>query len=510
MLSPAIVPDVLDCAPDAVLVVDRAGTIVFANRQVSALFGHAREEVVGTSIDELLPERFRRQHTAYRQRYAQQARVRPMGIGLDLRARRRDGSEFPVEISLSPIAGSDGLIAAAIRDATERLEAQAQLKRARESADSANLAKSRFLATASHDLRQPLQTLALLNGAMRHAVSDPSLTDVLQQQEQAIDAMARLLNALLDISKLESGAIKPEVTDFTVAAIFAEMRAEFAQLAAQKGLELKVESCEDAVQSDASLVSQVLRNLISNAIKYTQQGWVLLRCLHGQAGIRLEVLDTGIGIPQADLPHIFEEFYQVGVPANASRNGYGLGLSIVRRITDLLGASLEVHSEPGKGSAFSVALPAAAGRPGHVMSKRRAAPMPPPMAGFARVLLVEDDPAVRKATQMLLKVAGHATVSASTCAEAIEQAAAHPDITLMVADYHLAGGETGLQVIAAVRERLGWPVRAVLVSGDTSSAVQMAAQDSRLRIASKPINADELLALLQQLIAGGTGGAPGV
>jgi PAS domain S-box-containing protein len=501
MLSSEIAPDILDSAPDAIVVVDGEGTIVFANRQVSALFGYTQAAVIGTAIDQLLPERFRATHSAHRQRYAQHARVRPMGIGLDLSARRHDGTEFPVEISLSPISyKGEMLVAAAIRDATERREAQAQLRRAREAADLANQTKTRFLATASHDLRQPLQTLSLLNGAMRRSTAAPSLIEALLQQEQAIDAMARLLNALLDISKLESGAIQPQLSDFPVATILAQMRAEFGQLAAQKGLELRIESCEHCVHSDPSLVSQVLRNLIANAIKYTSAGWVCLRGSHAGANVRLEVQDSGIGIPAAALTHIFDEFYQVGVSNNTAREGYGLGLSIVRRIVELLGVALEVKSESGKGSVFSISLPAADAQAAAADGIPAAAQAHTARA-HRKILLVEDDPAVRKATQMLLKVAGYVVVTAASRSEALGALTEHADLGLLIADYHLTEGETGLQVIEAVRARLGRPIRAVLISGDTSSVVKDVAQDSQMRIASKPINADELLALLEQLDA---------
>ena len=232
---------------------------------------------------------------------------------------------------------------------------------ARGVADRANQGKSRFLATASHDLRQPLQTLALLNGTLRRIVGDPDAAEALSQQDQAIGAMSRLLNTLLDISKLESGAIKPEPTDFTVAALFQELRSEFASMAANKGLQLEVEACADQVHSDPSLVEQILRNLVSNAIKYTREGWVRLRCLHEAPLIRIEVLDTGIGIPADQIPYIYDEFYQVGVPSNSSRDGYGLGLSIVQRLVKLLTLKLDVRSEVGQGSTFSLVLPAGRG-----------------------------------------------------------------------------------------------------------------------------------------------------
>jgi PAS domain S-box-containing protein len=501
MLSAQLVPSILDSAPDAVIVVDKSGTIIFVNRQVTALFGYRESELLGSNMDRLLPEHLRAQHVAHRERYAERARIRPMGIGLDLSARRRDGSEFPVEISLSPVE-SEGqlLIAAAIRDVTEYRRAQDELKRARAAAEAANVAKSRFLATASHDLRQPLQTLSLLNGALKRSTNDPETREGLAQQELAIDAMAKLLNALLDISKLESGAIKPELSDFKVSQLFRELRMEFAQLAAQKGLELKVELADARIHSDASLINQLMRNLLSNAIKYTREGCVTLRCLHDGSWVRLEVIDTGIGIPASDIPHIFEEFYQVGVPANSSRQGYGLGLSIVSRIVKLLGVSLDVRSAPGEGSSFSLALPAAAERSELASVASVAASERAELHANQTVLLIEDDPAVRNATRMLLKVSGYKVLVADSTQTALDQAEAHPEIAVLIADYHLTAGETGMQVIAAVRELLGRPLKAVLVTGDTSSAVHGATDDRQLRTARKPINADQLLTLLQDLV----------
>ena len=335
MLSapPNLAQKALEAAPDAIIIIDGFGTIRYTNRQVSALFGYPHGEIIGHRIEHLMPERYRGRHIGHREQYVNNIRIRPMGAGLELYGRRKDGTQFPVEISLSPIEEGDHvLVAAAIRDVTDRKRVQAELvvaresaEQAREIADRANMGKSRFLATESHDLRQPLQTLSLLNGTLRRVVRDPDATDALSQQEQAIGAMSRLLNALLDISKLESGAIKPEPTDFTVAALFEELRSDFASVAANKGLNLRIEPCTGCVHSDPSLVEQILPNLVSNAIKYTRQGWIQLRCLHEAALIRIEVLDTGIGIPSNQLAYIYDEFYQVGVATNTSRDGYGLG-----------------------------------------------------------------------------------------------------------------------------------------------------------------------------------------
>jgi len=503
MLSPELVRSALESAPDAIVIVDGSGVILFTNHQVNALLGHAPDDLAGQHVECLLPERFRARHVGHHERFVIDGRVRPMGAGLELFARRRDGTELPVEISLSPIRNGDRtLVAAAIRDVTDRKRIEAELVAAREAADRANQGKSRFLATASHDLRQPLQTLALLNGTLRRTVTDPVSAEALAQQEQAIGGMSRLLNALLDISKLESGAIRPEPTDFTVAALFEELRAEFAGLAANKGLQFQVDPCVDCVHSDPSLVEQILRNLLANAIKYTRDGCVRLRCLHDEAVVRIQVLDTGIGIPPDHLPYIYDEFYQVGVPTNTVREGYGLGLSIVQRLVKLLNLGLQVESEVGSGSVFSLVLPASAARTadhGANVTPQSDSSLDPGV--LPHVLVVEDDPAVLSATRMLLKVEGYRVTTAASLPEALQKAHENADVDLLITDYHLGGGQTGTEVITSVRGILGADLRAVLITGDTSSAVKELRYDQRVRMTSKPINADELLSLLRELLA---------
>jgi two-component system, sensor histidine kinase len=522
-IPPELARSALDAAPDAMIIIDAGGLIQYANRQVTALFGLAHDDIIGQQVELLMPERFRGRHQGHREGYIRNVRLRAMGQGLELFGRRRDGTEFPIEISLSPIGSGDRILAAAaIRDVSDRKRVEAELivareaadraritadlarqiaDEARESADRANQGKSRFLATASHDLRQPLQTLALLNGALRRIDTDPDSAAALAQQEQAIGAMSRLLNALLDISKLESGAIKPEPTDFAVASVFEELRREFANLAATKGLQLEVEACKDCVHSDPSLVEQILRNLVSNAVKYTRRGWVRLRCLHEENFVRLEVADTGIGIPADQIHLIYDEFYQVGVPANSTREGYGLGLSIVQRLVRLLQLELDVSSEVGKGSAFSLVLPAGnptpitnCGEPAGPATQR-------PRLKKSRVLLVEDDMAVRDATRMLLKVEGYQVTAVASLREALQKLRELDGLVdLLVTDFHLQDGETGIQVIAAMREALQSPLKAVLITGDTSTAIKELPPDASLRIASKPIRAEELLTIIKDLL----------
>ncbi len=516
----------LDAAPDALIIIDVDGVVRFANRQASALFGYAREELVGVHLERLIPERFRGRHAGHRVTYFAAPRLRPMGAGLSLFARRHDGGEFPVEISLSPVGADPPLVAAAIRDVTERKRAEAELTamreaaessraaadhardvadhlrdvadESREAADRANQAKSRFLATASHDLRQPLQTLALLNGALRRMVTGADAAEVLAQQEHAVGTMSRLLNALLDISKLESGAVKPELRDFRVATVFEAISRDFRAVAHSKGLELAVEPSEESLHSDPALVEQILKNLVSNAVKYTEHGRVVVRCRREDATLRIEVLDTGVGIAAAQLAYIYDEFYQVGVPASSSRDGYGLGLSIVQRLVKLLGARLEAMSEVGKGSVFAVLLPLA--RSVVRAPEPAEAPAPAPAAGgSARVLLVEDDAGVRDATAMLLRVEGYRVTAVASLADALP-AVAREAPELLVTDYHLGDGELGTDVIAALRSRVRPGLKAILLTGDTSAVIREMHADPDLRILSKPVNAEELLRLLQTLL----------
>jgi two-component system, sensor histidine kinase len=498
----------LDAAPDAMIILDEDGIVRFANRQVSALFGYTHDEIIGLSVEQLMPERFRSQHVTHRRDYASAPRMRPMGRGLSLFGRRQDGGEFPAEISLSPIQDTDRvLIAAAIRDVTDRKRAEAELKAAREaadqardSADRANQAKSRFLAAASHDLRQPLQTLALLNGTLRRMIIHENAEEALSQQEQAIGTMSRLLNTLLDISKLESGAIRPEIGDFPIASLFEVLQREFTSIAANKGLAFRIDASTACARSDPALVEQILRNLVSNAIKYTRQGRVMVRCVPQEATtLRVEVIDTGIGIPAEEIGYIYDEFYQVGVPTNSSRDGYGLGLSIVQRLVKLLNLRLEVTSEVGKGSVFALLLPLGGAQ------RVAFAPQAANIAGAAdhrklRVLLVEDDPGVRDATRMLLAVEGYRVTAVPSKSEALRKVGEEGTPDLLITDYHLAGGELGTDVITALRQG-GAIVRAVLITGDTSTLVKQMSVDPHVRIASKPVDADELLGLLTALRA---------
>ena len=508
-MPPRVLPQVLDCAPDAMLIADTAGTILFASRQACALLGYEAFELSGRTIEQLIPERFRSQHAAYRADFAAERRSRSMGSGLTLLACRRDGTEIPVEISLSPIRhGEREFTVAAIRDVTDRRRAQAELiaareaaetarrnaNDAREAADRANRIKSRFLAAASHDLRQPLQSLALLNGTLRQLVGEGNALTALSRQDEAIEVMSRLLGALLDISRLESGAINPHPADFPVAELFLAVRNEFSEPAAARGLELQIAPSAHIVRSDRALVHQILHHLVTNAIQCTARGHVRVSAETDSGRVRIDVEDTGIGIPPEDLPHIYEEFYRVE-GGRASQRGSGLGLGIVRRLVRLLDLTIEVRSSIGRGSVFSLTLP---GRQSHEAAARAPESRPAPApADPPCVLVLEDDPAVRGATRLLLKVHGYRVLAAATLREALQMAREH-EIELLVTDYHLTGGATGIQAITALRALLGPELKAVLVTGDPAAASGLE-HDTRLRVVGKPIQAEKLIGVLQTL-----------
>ncbi len=491
----------LESAPDAIVIADAAGRILFANRRVLDVLGYDPAELLGRQIEVLLPQELRERHLSHRAGYMRQPRARPMGINLGLTALRKDGTQIPVEISLSPIEDGDRVLTAtAIRDVTDRKRILQELQQAREAADRANLAKSRFLATASHDLRQPLQALALLNGSLRRMALDENQLEAVNQQERAVTTMSRLLNALLDISKLEAGVVRTAPVDFGVRSLFEDLRSEFAGLAASKGLQLEIEPGSLVVHSDPDLVGQVLRNLLANAIKYTSRGYVRLSARGDGLRVHFELRDTGIGIPPDKLPFIYDEFFQAGAAAADHREGYGLGLSIVRRIVTLLRLKLDICSDVGVGTCCTLELPAGRNA-AHVSAAAVVAPAGTTRATQPQVLLVDDDSGVRNATALLLRVVGCRVFSAGSVSEAAEVAHGNPGIDVVLTDYHLGAGETGLDVIKQVRDILQRRCSAVLVTGDTSAAIQARAAED-IRLVSKPIRSDELLALIHELAPG--------
>ncbi len=484
-LSGELAKTLLELAPDPTVIVDGGGLIVFANAQVEETFGYTPEELFGKPIETLLPERFRDAHPEHRARFAVRPKSRPMGAGLALFGLTKSGREFPVEISLSPVSTEDGLlVVGAVRDATMRRDTEHQLIEA-------NRAKSRLLAAASHDLRQPLQTLNLLNrAAVRHAGGNAALRGVLDRQQVALDTMSTLLASVLDISKLDSGAVAVNPAVVNLDDIFERLRSDFDPLAAEKNLTLAVERSQEAANIDPELLRRLLGNLLSNAIRYTPRGSVTLRCTRSGDALRIAVVDTGIGIAAHEVERVFEEFYQID-HSSKRPEGLGLGLSIVRRIAQLLDCAVEVESQVGVGTTFRVTVP------------RAEAPTDDAVAigvtgarTGGRILIIDDEPAVAEATSLLLELEGFEVRVASCEREALEHSAERPP-DLIVSDYHLRGGETGVGVVIAVRNRLGAAVPAVFVTGDTGKSALAQSKLDNSHLLSKPMRADDLLAVIR-------------
>jgi PAS domain S-box-containing protein len=499
----AISQQLLQFSPDALIVVDFQGIILFANATSWTLFGYSREQLVGQSIDMLVPERFRFRHGAHMAGYLRDPTAREMGARIiDLFARRADGSEFPAGIRLAPVHdGEKTFVAAAIRDMTERRAINDALVAAREEADRANLAKTRFLATASHDLRQPLQSIRLLNASLLTVTPETAEHyDLLRRQQSAIDSASRMLNSLLDITRLESGAIEPHLSSVNLASIFADLQREFEATALAKGLRLEFTKTSKVVTSDRILLGQLLQNVIGNAIKYTDTGVVKVSESLDSDGLLISVQDTGRGIPDDKLERIFDEYYQVD-QSGSQRSGVGLGLAIVREVSRLLGYSVAVTSDFGRGTNVRILVP-----PQHIGTDAPAPDQPaePPTATHpttpCRIVLLEDNDSVRAATALFLTLEGYDIQSAASISDAEGLLANLRPGDLLISDYHLNETLTGLDVLHQVRTQYQWQVPAILLSGDLQSMMRVVKTSiPQCRFLSKPVDTNALLATISDL-----------
>lgn len=377
--------------------------------------------------------------------------------------------------------------------------ANRQLGRARADAEAAGRSKSMFLAAASHDIRQPVQSLVLLVGALGRKLKDHPAQSYVTQLERSLDALRLLLDGLLDISRLDAGVVEPQVRATSVGDLLDRLRRDYAPRARDEGLDLRVVACSCWVLTDPALLERILRNLIENALRYTPSGRVLVGCRRRGTALRFEVHDTGIGIAPQDRGAVFEEFFQVGNPERDRDKGLGLGLAIVRRLCGLLGHRLSLRSEVGRGSCFAVEVPRAAAAD---MAGRGAGDAQEVAPRATTVLVVDDEEMVRDAVRLMLIDWGCTALVASDADEALAalDAAEHPP-DVVIADYRLRGGRTGLDAIRQVRSHLRRQVPAVLLTGDTAPERIMEATRGGHVILHKPISHHDLRRALDDAMA---------
>lgn len=391
-----------------------------------------------------------------------------------------------------------GLLVVLARDTfglyRDSFDSRQRLSLALEQAESANRAKTRFLASASHDLRQPMHTLTLFGAALSMCPLDERTRGIASQMNVALQALGSQLDALLDISKLDAGVVPVKPGSFALGDFVKRLADEFAPVAQRKGLALASEAPPGAYCfTDPALFERIVRNLLDNAIKYTAHGRVDLRACRAVAGFELQVRDTGPGIAPAEQARVFEEFYQIDNPERDRTQGLGLGLSIVRRLAELLGIDLSMASAVGQGTQFTLRVPAAGAAPLGCAALPR---MPALSIRGLHVLVVDDEEAVRQGMRTLLEGLGcRASTAAGTHSALRSVGAQRPDIVL--ADFRLRGDDDGIAAVQCLRAR--WPgLAALLVSGDTAPARLREADAAGLRLLHKPVAVDTLLHAIRE------------
>jgi PAS domain S-box-containing protein len=501
----------IESSRDCIFVTDRDGRLVLANSTFLDMLGLTRDTAIGHKLIVHRDRDVQRamgalQEKVFATRMPQAADVSVQA--LDDRRRR------VLQTICAPIFGSAGeirSIAGIGRDVTEAREAAETLREARDRAEAADHAKTRFLAAASHDLRQPLQAAILLADliAQRPENAAPASASA-DGLRRTLDDMKRLVDSLFDVSRLDSGAVQPEVTAFPMQLLLDQITVAYRRLAGIKGIALVVIPTDAVVRSDRVLLARMLSNLIQNAVRYTHSGQVKIECRTAGDRLRIRIEDTGVGISQQDLSRIWQEFEQLHNPERDRRQGLGLGLSIVRRLATLLDHPVEVTSGPGQGSCFIVSVP--------LQEERHTALLKAPTNNAAisdvvgrLVVIIDDDPLVLETLRMTLEEYGLNVIAAPDCADAVRRLGSPgrvPDLVL--ADYRLRDGQVGAEAIAAIRDAVGSQVPAIILTGELASHgddIDQPLEDAQRLGAAlfrKPIRSTELLEAIRSMMAAPT------
>jgi len=387
------------------------------------------------------------------------------------------------------------------RRAAQLAEEKAEAEAARRAAELASRARTQFFAAASHDLRQPLHALGLLAEALRGRSQDEAVVQLVDSINGSVDALEGLFSELLDITRIDAGGVEVRPQDFAVGELFGRLKLHFEPAAFEKGLRLAFRGGARQAHADPLLVDRILRNLVANAIRYTEDGSVLVGCRRRGGRLLLQVWDTGVGIAPAEQARVFEEFYQVsdGSAPQPQREGRGLGLAIVERLAALMGAPLALCSQPGRGTVFTLELP-----PGRAARAEAPALSSAASGGLAlggrRIVVVEDEPAVRRGLEVLLESWGAAVQSfdgvAACTAWSREAAADAPPPALLIVDHRLEHGRSGIEAILALRQRFGAALPAIVVTGSTLPDHAAEAEAHGFHLLLKPVLPNRLKALI--------------
>jgi PAS domain S-box-containing protein len=612
----------LDALPYPTLAVKQDGEIAFASAQFEAVLGYMPAELVGESLEILLPLSSRKAYCAHREDFFRNPVVPRIEADQILHARHKNGAEVPVEVSLSPLETDDGLMAiCGVRDVTrqhsayqqlatekaftdslianmptmillldsagrvikmnpfmeritgfstqevagkdwfttflpeecrtdirrlfhevieqgtneghvnaivtadgslqqidwyartlkddsgntigilnvgydvtERLRQEEEVKQARQMAERANNGKSQFLAAASHDLRQPLQSVGMYLAVLSKMADCPKQREIVGNIQSTLDMMSRLLNTLLDISRLENGSIAPEKCDFSIRELLDRVVNDNRPTASDKGLRFRCEVADYIINSDPVLLERVIENLVTNAIRYTNEGQVTIVGRARGDDLYISVTDTGIGIPGNALEKMFGDYVQLENSTQDRENGLGLGLGIVRRIAEALGHSLEVSSEPGVGSTFSIHMPLGQSRELDADSREQLS-TPLYNSRTPVVLLVDDDAAIVDAATMLLESAEFEVHCAGNGDAAIELVESGVCADVVISDFRLPGYD-GIELIRRIRRISDEQLPAILMTGDTSAGTIERANLPNCTVFRKPVDTERLIAMV--------------
>ncbi|MCK5445993.1 MAG: response regulator [Rhodospirillaceae bacterium] len=410
-----------------------------------------------------------------------------------------DGEGLPIDTSgndeIAEMANSLGYFVDAIHTREEGL------RHAKDDAEHASVAKTRFLAAASHDLRQPLQALNLFVFALAAQENDPEKQETIKLIRNSLDSLKELLNTLLDISKLEAGVVKPNKRDFDVGAVLERITTELAPVAWTRDIELRWVPSSARVFSDPLLVETILRNLVDNAIKYAGKSRVVIGCRHRADQLKIEVWDGGVGIAEDQQDLIFQDYYQIENEARQRSQGLGLGLSIVRRLARLLDCDVGFSSQPGRGTGFWISVPLSQSQSS--ASVNTAAPtQPATINGNEHIAIIDDDESVVSGLVAVLERSGYSTRAISHLEEQLveENFSMQRVPDLIIADYRLDAGLTGQDAIELVRKKLNTIVPAIIITGDTAPERLREAKESGFEILHKPVSPEELLSTVQRTL----------